>query len=67
MGPDFGQDFGGENDDTPCTIYTRLARFGKESGGVFAESQLVKVFCQRLTNASWTWHCLGSSWDLVVG
>ena len=29
-------------------MYTRLARFARESGGVFAESQLVKVFLSRI-------------------
>lgn len=37
-------DFRRENDNTPRIMYTRLAKFVKESGGVFAESQLVKVF-----------------------
>ena len=38
------QDFRREKDDTPRTMYTRLARFARESGGVFAESQLVNAF-----------------------
>ena len=29
------QDYMWKNDDTPCTMYTRMARFFKESGGVF--------------------------------
>ena len=29
-------------------MYTRLARFARESGGVFVESQLVKVFLSRI-------------------
>jgi hypothetical protein len=37
------QDFRREKNDTPRTMYTRLVRFARESGGVFAESQLVKV------------------------
>ena len=35
------QYFKQKKDDTPCTMYTRLARF---AGGVFTKSQLVKVF-----------------------
>ena len=38
------QDFRRENDDPSRTMYTRLARFVVESGGVFGESQLVKIF-----------------------
>ena len=38
------QDFKREKDDTPRTMYTRLARFSMEFGGIFADSQLVKVF-----------------------
>ena len=37
-----------ENDDTPRTMYTRLTRFARASGGVFAESQLVKVFLSKI-------------------
>ena len=29
-------------------MYTRLSRFARESGGVFAESQLVKVFLSKI-------------------
>jgi hypothetical protein len=35
------QDFRQEKDDTLRIMYTRLAQFVVESGGVFAESQLV--------------------------
>ena len=42
------QDFRRKKDNTPCTMYTRLARFAKESGGLFAESQLVKVFLSKI-------------------
>ena len=42
------QDFQREKDDTPRTMYTRLARFAVESGGVFAESQLVKIFLSKM-------------------
>jgi hypothetical protein len=31
------QDFQRDNDDTPCTIYKRLAKFAKESGDAFIE------------------------------
>ena len=31
------QDFRREKEDTPCTMYTRLARFAMEFGGVFAK------------------------------
>jgi hypothetical protein len=41
-------DFRREKDDTPRTMYTRLARFAKEYGGVFAESQLVKLFLSKI-------------------
>jgi len=42
------QDFRREKEDTPRTMYTRLARFAVESGGVFAESQLVKIFLSKV-------------------
>ena len=42
------QDFRREKDNTPRTMYTRLARFARESGDVFAESQLVKVFLSKI-------------------
>jgi hypothetical protein len=42
------QDFRRERDDTPRTMYTRLARFARESRGVFAENQLVKVFLSKI-------------------
>ena len=42
------QDFRWEKDDTPRTIYTRLARFAREFGDVFAENQLVKVFLSKI-------------------
>ena len=42
------QDFRRVKDDTPRTMYTRLARFARESGGVFAESQLLKVFLSKI-------------------
>ena len=29
-------------------MYTRLVRFARESGGVYAESQLVKVFLSKI-------------------
>ena len=32
------EDFKREKDDTPRTMYTRLARFARESRGVFVES-----------------------------
>lgn len=35
-------------DDTPHTIYTRLARFSRDFGSVFAESQLVRVFLSNI-------------------
>jgi hypothetical protein len=35
-------------DDTPRTMYTRLARFAVESRGVFAESQLVKILLSKI-------------------
>ena len=41
-------DFRWEKDDTPRTMYTRLARFAREFGGVFAEIQLVKVFLLKI-------------------
>ena len=41
-------DFRRENDNTPRIMYTRLAKFVKESGGVFAESQLAKVFLSKI-------------------
>jgi len=31
------QEFQRENDNAPCTIYTRLAKISKESGDVFIE------------------------------
>ena len=40
-------DFKREN-DTPRTMYTRLAKFARESRGVFTESQLVKVFLSKI-------------------
>ena len=42
------QDFRREKEDTPRTMYTRLARFAVESGDVFAESQLVKIFLSKI-------------------
>ena len=42
------QDFRREKEDTPRTMYTRLARFAVESGGVFAESQLVRIFLSKI-------------------
>ena len=42
------QDFRREKDDTPRTMYTRLARFAVESGGVFAESQIVKKILSKI-------------------
>ena len=42
------QDFRRENEDTPRKMYTRLARFAVESRGVFAESQLVKIFLSKI-------------------
>ena len=41
-------DFRQEKDDTPHIMYTRLVRFAKKSRGVFAESQLVKVFLSNI-------------------
>ena len=38
------QDLRRKNDNIPYTMYTRLAKFAKEFGGVFAKKQLVKVF-----------------------
>jgi hypothetical protein len=37
-----------ENDDTLRTMYTRLATFAREFKGVFAESQLVKLFLSKI-------------------
>ena len=37
-----------ENGDTPRTMYKRLARFAKEFGSVFAESQLVKIYLSKI-------------------
>jgi hypothetical protein len=42
------QDFHREKEDTPRTMYTRLTQFAMESGGVFAESQLVKIFLSKI-------------------
>ncbi len=42
------QDFRREKDDTPRTMFTRLARFAVESGGVFAESQIVKKILSKI-------------------
>ena len=33
---------------TPRTMYMRLARLAEESGGVFVEGQLVKVFLSKI-------------------
>ena len=41
-------DFRWKKDDTPRIMYTRLARFAREFGGVFTESQLVKVFLSNI-------------------
>ena len=37
-----------KNDDTSHTMYTRFARFVRESGGVFAKSPLVKLFLSKI-------------------
>ena len=37
-----------EKDHIPRTMYTRLARFARESGGVFVASLLVKVFLSNI-------------------
>lgn len=37
------QDFRREKDNTLRIVYTRLTTFARESGGVVAESQFVKV------------------------
>ena len=42
------QDFRRENEDRFCTMYIRLARFSKESRGVFVKSQLVKVLLSKI-------------------
>ena len=42
------QDFRREKDVTPRTMYTRLAKFAREWGGVFPESQLIKVFWSKI-------------------
>ena len=41
-------DFRREKNDTPCTMYTRLARFARESKCVFVKSQMVKVFWSKM-------------------
>ena len=41
-------DFRREKDDTPRIMYTRLAKFARESGSVFTESQLQKVFLLKI-------------------
>jgi hypothetical protein len=40
--------------DTPRTMYTRFARFVKKSGGVFADSQLMKFFLSKIDKTSLT-------------
>ena len=35
-------------EDTPRTMYTRLARFAREFGGVFGKNQLVKVLLSKI-------------------
>ena len=42
------QDFRREKEDTPRTMYTRLARLAAEAGDVFTERQLVKIFISKL-------------------
>lgn len=42
------QDFHREKEDTPRTMYTRLARLAAEAGDVFTERQLVKIFISKL-------------------
>jgi len=42
------QDFQCDKEDTLHTIYTKLAWFVVESGGVFVESQLVKIFLSKI-------------------
>ncbi len=37
-----------EKEDTPHTMYTRLARLAAEAGDVFTERQLVKIFISKL-------------------
>lgn len=41
-------DFRRENNDTFPTMYTRLARFVRKSGGVFVESQLINIFLSNI-------------------
>ena len=55
------QDFRREKDDTPRTMYTRLARFARESGGVFAKNQLVKVFLSKIGK-----HLLGLTLPKII-
>ena len=43
------EDFRSEKEDTPSNMYTQLATFAIEYRGVFAENQLVKNFCPKLT------------------
>ena len=42
------KNFRREKYDTPHIMHTRFARFVRESGGVFAKSELVKVFLSKI-------------------
>ena len=42
------QEFRREKEDTPRTMYTRLARFAAEAGDVFTERQLAHIYLSKL-------------------
>ena len=42
------RDFRYEKDDTPRTMYTRLARLSADTGNVFINQQLVEIFLANL-------------------
>jgi len=42
------QSFWPEKEDTTHMTYTKLAWFAIESGGIFVESQLVKIFLSKI-------------------
>ena len=42
------RDFRREKDDTPSTMYTRLARLSADTGNVFTNQQLVEIFLANL-------------------
>ena len=61
------QDFRREKDNTPRTMYTRLARFARESECVFVKNQLVKVFLSKIDKRLLDlWRYPRSSWNLVI-